>query len=280
MNTNKPILILAIVGIISGCAAIAPKELVDAREDNRRARTGTAARVSPAEVHVADEALQKAEASFNDKGDTYQTRDLAYVAQRKAQLAEATAAISQQRKSQARSKAEFATTQGEIVEQTKEDLAASEASGDVKSAQLSAAQKAKADADRRAADALAKLAAVKSDDRGTIITLSGSVLFASNQATLLPEARVRLEQVADVLLENPDRRLTIEGHTDSQGSSSFNVGLSQRRADAVRGALVSKGYPSELIQTSGVGEARPVGDNKGTEGRANNRRVEIIVARQ
>jgi outer membrane protein OmpA-like peptidoglycan-associated protein len=280
MNTNNPIILLALAGVIVGCAAIAPKELVDAREDNRRASTGTAAKVAPAEVHVAREALEKAEHSFDDKGDTYQTRDLAYVAQRKAQLAEATASILIQRKNHARANADFSETQGEIVEQTKGDLAESERSGEVKSAQLSAEQQARIDADKRAADALAKLAAVKADDRGTIITLSGSVLFASNRATLLPGARQRLEQVADVLLENSERTLTIEGHTDARGSDAHNIALSQRRADAVRSALVARGYSSDLITTVGLGEGQPVGDNASTEGRANNRRVEIIVARE
>ena len=279
MNTKTPIIILALAGMIAGCAAVVPKELADAREDNRRASHGSAAKVAPAEVHIADEALQKAEASFEDKGDNYQTRDLAYVAQRKAQLAEATAALITQKKNHARADADFEETQGEIVDPTKGELAASEARGDVQSAQLSAEKKARADADRRAADALAKLAAVKDDARGTIITLSGSVLFSSDKATLLTGARARLEQVADVLLENNDRKLTIEGHTDSRGSDSHNVDLSQRRADAVRSALVARGYPADLIHTTGMGEAAPVGDNATTEGRANNRRVEIIVAR-
>jgi outer membrane protein OmpA-like peptidoglycan-associated protein len=146
-------------------------------------------------------------------------------------------------------------------------------------AQLAEEKKARADADRRTAEALAKLAAVRDDDRGTIITLSGSVLFASNKATLLPAARVRLESVADVLLEHPERAITIEGHTDAQGSAGHNADLSQRRADAVRSALVARGYPSDRITTAGLGEDQPVADNASAEGRANNRRVEIVVAR-
>jgi outer membrane protein OmpA-like peptidoglycan-associated protein len=113
-----------------------------------------------------------------------------------------------------------------------------------------------------------------------VITLSGSVLFASNQSTLLPEARTRLDQVAAVLLTTRERHITIEGHTDSQGTDSHNMDLSQRRADSVRNYLVQKEYGSDLIQANGMGEGRPIADNTNAEGRANNRRVEIIIERE
>ena len=286
MNNKTPLLLLASAGILCGCATLPPGELVDAREDYRRASTGTAAKVAPAQVHVASEALAKAEQSFEENGDTYRTRDLAYVAQRKSELAEAIAMIATEKASQAKANAEYSDTQGAIVEQTKGDLSDARTAlvdakhtGEMTATELAAEKKARADADRRTAEALAKLAAVRSDDRGTIITLSGSVLFASNKATLLPAARARLESVADVLLEHPERALTIEGHTDAQGSAGHNSDLSQRRADAVRAALVAKGYPAERIQTVGIGEDQPVADNASAEGRANNRRVEIVVAR-
>lgn len=289
MNTNTLLLLTACTAILGGCATIAPKELVDAREDYRRASTGVAGKSAPAEVHVANQALARAERSFKDDGDTYRTRDLAYVAQRKAEMAEATASISLDQASQARSKEDFQETQGEIIDEKDEDLsltrtalAASERTGEQTADELASEKSARAAADRRAADAqaaLAKLAAVKDDDRGTIITLSGSVLFASNQATLLPAARTRLEQVADVLLTTRERSIVVEGHTDSQGSESHNTDLSQRRADAVRNSLVQRGYQADLIQARGMGEGRPVASNGSADGRANNRRVEIIIAR-
>jgi outer membrane protein OmpA-like peptidoglycan-associated protein len=121
---------------------------------------------------------------------------------------------------------------------------------------------------------------VKDEPRGMVITLSGSVLFASNQATLLPEARTRLGQIADVLLATRERNLTIEGHTDSQGSDSHNLDLSQRRADAVRNYLVQGGYEADRVLARGLGEGSPVADNTSAEGRANNRRVEIVIPRE
>jgi outer membrane protein OmpA-like peptidoglycan-associated protein len=166
------------------------------------------------------------------------------------------------------------------LKNTKADLASSEKSDLLKSEQLATEQKARLDADNRAAKAqsdLADLAAVKEEERGLVITLSGSVLFASNKSDLLPSAQDRLNHVADALLTTKERKLTVDGFTDSQGSASYNQDLSQRRADAVRSYLISRGYPGELILAEGIGENRPVADNTSAEGRANNRRVEIIV---
>jgi outer membrane protein OmpA-like peptidoglycan-associated protein len=125
---------------------------------------------------------------------------------------------------------------------------------------------------------LAKWAAVKQEPRGVVITLSGSVLFASDKSTLLPEAKTRLGQVAAALLETKERHLDVEGYTDSQGKDAYNVDLSQRRADAVRTYLVTNGYPPDLIVAHGAGKTLPIADNATAEGRANNRRVEIIIA--
>jgi len=110
-----------------------------------------------------------------------------------------------------------------------------------------------------------------------VITLSGSVLFASDKAALLPEAKTRLGQVTAALLETKERRLDVQGYTDSQGKDAYNIDLSQRRADAVRMYLVSQGYPPDLIVAHGAGKSLPVADNATAEGRANNRRVEIVI---
>jgi len=121
------------------------------------------------------------------------------------------------------------------------------------------------------------VANVTEEARGTVITLSGSVLFASGQATLLPIAQERLDQVARMLLDNPGRSIRIEGHTDSRGSAARNQELSRLRAESVRQYLISRSVPADLVRAEGIGSARPVADNRTAEGRANNRRVEIIV---
>jgi outer membrane protein OmpA-like peptidoglycan-associated protein len=287
MKINGILIVIASAALLASCAAAVPKELASAREAYRRASTGPAGELAPADVHVANQALARAEQSFASDPDSYQTRDLSYVAERKAQLAEANASIATEKKNQAKANGDYQSTQGSIIADTKQDLnrtqttlAASERNGQMTAAQLAAEKEARAAAEKRAADAmaaLAKLAAVKDEPRGMVITLSGSVLFASNQATLLPEARTRLDQVAAVLLTTKERNITVEGHTDSQGTDAHNMDLSQRRADAVRTYLVQQGYGADLIKANGLGEGTPVADNGNAEGRANNRRVEIII---
>jgi outer membrane protein OmpA-like peptidoglycan-associated protein len=289
---SKTNLLILIVGafVFEGCAAVAPKELVDARAAYQRASTGPAAQVAPAELHVAKQALNKAEQSFAAEPDSYQVKDLAYVAHRKAQMAEVTASITTEQMSQVQASKDYRTTQGKIVTQNKQNLsqtqsalAASERSGQQMEQRLTAEQAARATADERAATALAalaNLATVKEEPRGMVITLSGSVLFASNRTTLLPAARARLDQVTEVLLASAERRITIEGHTDSQGSENHNMILSQGRADAVREYIIQRGFQGDLIQSRGLGEGQPVADNAKADGRANNRRVEIIIAKE
>jgi outer membrane protein OmpA-like peptidoglycan-associated protein len=83
--------------------------------------------------------------------------------------------------------------------------------------------------------------------------------------------------VAEALKNQADHRMVVEGHTDSQGTESSNMELSMKRAQSVRDYLVSRGVPTEIISATGLGQSRPVADNHSAEGRANNRRVEIIV---
>lgn len=274
---------MVFAGLLVGCgASIPPTELVNARQAYQHASISKAAQLVPAELHKAQAALAIAEKSFQDDPKSFKTRDLAYIADRKAKMAEALAITASENATAAKANKDYQSTQTEIVKSAKEDLAASERNAALKTEQLAAEQKARADADKRTADAqaaLAKLAAVKEEARGLVITLSGSVLFASGKSALLPAAQDRLNQVADALLATKERKLVVEGHTDSQGSNSSNQVLSQKRADAVRSYLISRGYPGDLIQAQGIGEDRPIADNANAEGRANNRRVEIVVDR-
>ena len=262
-------------------------ELTNARSAYHQASAGPAATLVPADLHKAHEALVQAETAFKDDPKGFHTLDLSYVAQRKAELAEALAANATAAKNTASANAQYQSTQDAIMTDTKAqlgatqtDLAATQTAAATTAAQLTASEAARAVAEKNASDAmsaLAKLAAVKEESRGLVITLSGSVLFASDQATLLPAAQDRLAQVSDALLATKDRSILIEGHTDSQGSDTHNLDLSQRRAEAVRTFLTSRGYDPTLIRAQGIGEARPIADNTSAEGRANNRRVEIIV---
>jgi outer membrane protein OmpA-like peptidoglycan-associated protein len=273
---------LSLAGTLSGCGAtMPPKELVDARSEFQRASTGSANQVAPADVHVAHESLDLAEKAFTDNGDKIETRDLAYVALRKAQLAEAIAGtkLAEQARDQTLTDAQQATV-AELTN-TRKQLSQEQQHVAMTEAQLAQERQARIDAEKRAKEALenlAKMASIKEESRGMVITLSGSVLFTSGQAVLLPAAMSGLDNVVTALKSTPDRNITIEGHTDSVGQRSYNMDLSQRRAQSVRDYLVGHGLPAEIVKAEGLGPDRPVADNSTAEGRANNRRVEIVVS--
>jgi outer membrane protein OmpA-like peptidoglycan-associated protein len=126
---------------------------------------------------------------------------------------------------------------------------------------------------------LAKLAETRTSDRGFIVTLPG-LFFATGQSSLQAGARNALARIADQLRNNPDVRIAIEGHTDSVGSEQLNQTLSERRANAVRDYLVSRGLPAERMTTIGLGQNAPVASNDTAAGRQQNRRVELIITQQ
>ena len=170
--------------------------------------------------------------------------------------------------------------QSEELDTTRAALAASEKAGQKSSTDLAAAQTARLSAEKSAADAkaeLTKLAGVKDTARGQVFTLSGGLIFRTNEATLMPGAERQLDQLVQALASSPDRLVVVEGYTDSQGSADHNLDLSQRRADAVRDYLMIKGYSADQVRARGVGEESPIADNGTSEGRANNRRVEIVL---
>lgn len=282
MNASRYTLVSLSAFVLAACGStLPPKELVDARAAFQSASKGPAAQQSPAELHVAKQSLDQAERSFNDDGDSPQTKDYAYIAIRKAQLADASARalIAQKDKEAAERDAQNFTT--DRLRTAEKELSSTKQHLEKTQDQLAAEKVAREAAEKKAAQALAdlqKIAAVKQESRGMVITLSGSVLFASNESTLLPAAMVKLNEVADALIKgNPDANITVEGHTDSQGQHAYNMDLAKKRADAVRDQLVSRGVAADRIKAVGVGPDRPIADNKTAEGRANNRRVEIIV---
>lgn len=114
------------------------------------------------------------------------------------------------------------------------------------------------------------------DERGEVMTLSGDV-FAPGQARLRAEARANLARVVAFVQGSPGLMVRIEGHTDSRGSSNLNQALSQRRADAVREALIEDGVSSERLSAVGMGEDQPIADNTSEQGRARNRRVDVVL---
>jgi OmpA-OmpF porin, OOP family len=112
--------------------------------------------------------------------------------------------------------------------------------------------------------------------RGLVVTLE-DVLFEVNGADLQPGAQVTLLRLTEYLKRNPDRKVLIEGHTDSSGSSEYNLRLSQLRADSVESYLIGNGVPVDRMRAIGYGEMRPEAPNDTATGRQQNRRVEIVI---
>lgn len=105
--------------------------------------------------------------------------------------------------------------------------------------------------------------------------LARTIYFTSGSDQLTNESKIRLDQVANILLYYPQMNYHIEGHTDSTGSAKVNQSLSEKRAASVASYLISKGLTSDQLKTSGYGSTQPIADNNSTAGRQQNRRVEI-----
>jgi len=284
MRTFRNISYVVVVtgaGIIGCASSIPPQELVNARTAYDRAGSGPAAQLNPADLHTAKVQLDAAEKKFREDGNTQDTRDQAYLALRKTELAEVVARTKQSNQTTKGVVDAMHEDQTDAVAHTSEELALQQSQVAAQGAALATQGAQLKDAEKRAAQAaedLAKFASVKQEARGMVITLSGSVLFASAKSDLLPAAQLKLNDVANALVkEDPISKIVVEGHTDSQGSAAYNQELSQRRAQVVRDYLVTRGIASDRITAQGFGPSRSIAENTSTEGRANNRRVEIVV---
>lgn len=133
------------------------------------------------------------------------------------------------------------------------------------------ARRSEADIQQRLDDLQAK-----ETERGMVVTL-GDVLFDTGSAQLRGNTNTDLEKLVSFLNQYPDRRLLIEGHTDSAGSAAYNQGLSQRRAESVKHYLTQRGIASHRLSVSGLGLNHPVASNDTAAGRQQNRRVEIVI---
>jgi outer membrane protein OmpA-like peptidoglycan-associated protein len=109
------------------------------------------------------------------------------------------------------------------------------------------------------------------------VNMPQDLLFETNSAALRPELRRDLQSIAASISRYPDTRIEVIGHTDNTGSAAFNQDLSQRRASSVGNVLRDSGVPSNRLVTFGRGEEQPIASNLTPEGRAQNRRVEIII---
>ena len=220
-----------------------PQELVEARAEYERASSGPAGKLHPAQVYEARQALDKAEAKFNDDATSQTTKDLAYVALRKVQYAEAMARVTtaDERLKQAdkesraldgkaleSAQAALKRSQEEIDKQRQlteaERVKAQNAATDAEKARQEAEQErqARLEAEKRmkqALEDLAKIAAIKEEQRGMVITLTGNVLFESGKWALLPGAQIKLNEVAEALKMNKRPRHHDRGPHRQSGQS-------------------------------------------------------------
>jgi outer membrane protein OmpA-like peptidoglycan-associated protein len=274
---------------LQACASSQPTpQLVDARMAYARAQGSQANVVVPDRVLTAKQALDDAEEAHADAPGSFREANLAYIAERKALLAMAHAGIQMAERDRVSAEELHKERQQELreraeksLENTQDNLHSARQQIADQGSELVEKQRALTKAEQRAAAALASLeevAKVKAESRGMVITLDGAVLFTTGKSELLPISREKLAHVAKALQElEDDQRVVVEGHTDSRGTDELNQALSQARADAVRSYLIEEGVDADMITAVGRGETQPLATNDTPEGRANNRRVEVII---
>ncbi|MES2407389.1 MAG: OmpA family protein [Pseudomonadota bacterium] len=300
MKKNRlfPLTLIA-VAVFAGCSSIPQSTTLDeARSNYSNAQANPqVTRLAPIELKEAGEALDRANSAQNKREDRNTVDSLAYLAKQKVAIAQATA----QRKNAELALASAAAERNRVLLQGR-TIEADQAHQQAQIAQQNADQTAtalalaNADAERakqraalsqtQAEQDKAKLAELQTqlDDlhakktaHGMVITL-GDVLFDTNKAQLKSGGIRNVQKLADFLKQYPQRKVLIDGFTDSTGSNSYNQTLSEQRADSVRNALIDSGISPDRVATHGYGEAYPVASNNNAGGRQLNRRVEIVLS--
>jgi len=132
--------------------------------------------------------------------------------------------------------------------------------------------------DMREAMGKSEAATVTREGNLLAVTFKGDVTFDTNSTVVRPGLYSEINRIADILRQYPNTLVRVDGHTDSQGSSEYNMDLSKRRANAVRALLVQRGVADNRIESAAFGETMPVATNNTEAGRQKNRRVEIKIA--
>jgi len=265
---------------LAGCET-APKDdgqLVQARSAVAQAEADpNVARYAATELDRARKLLINAESAAKDKGARHETSaHYAYLATQVARIAEQRAheqlAVERIKAGEGERQKILLSARENEAQDAK--AAAEQARNETLNAQSQVAQ-AQAEKQQLAAQ-LENLQAAQTE-RGIVLTLD-DVLFDTSRAELKPGAQRSLDQIAAFLNEHPERRVQVEGFTDSQGSGDFNLELSQKRADAVAMAIMQRGIDAQRVRALGYGEEFPVASNANPGSRQLNRRVEIIVS--
>jgi outer membrane protein OmpA-like peptidoglycan-associated protein len=239
--------------IVSGCSNVPQNQsLTEAHSSYNVARTSPEiTNLATVELKDASDTLNKADDALKNSEDPETVDHLSYLAKQKIIIAHETAK---------RKTAELAVTNAG-ANRNEVRLEARTAEADLAKTQL--------------AELLALNA--QKTDRGMVITL-GDILFSTGKAQLKPDGIHNVQKLGDFLARYPQNKVSVEGHTDSVGSNSYNQELSDRRAYSVRSALTEMGISNDRVATRGYGEEFPVASNNNAESRQLNRRVEIILS--
>ena len=253
---NKLLVLPTVLAMSIGLAACSsqPNQNLEQARDQFAQLQGDARsnKLAALETEDAAKMLERAEKAYLSDADKEKVDQLAYLTQRRIELAEQTIEL-------------------RTAEQNIEKAAAKRAEARLESreAQL---QRQQEEIRRLQQDLQAK-----QTERGTLVTF-GDVLFDHDQSDLKPAGVRDVQKLADFLNENPERKIVVEGYTDSTGADAYNLRLSERRAESVRRALTRAGVDMQRIQTVGYGKQYPVASNGSNSGRAMNRRVEVTVS--
>jgi outer membrane protein OmpA-like peptidoglycan-associated protein len=281
-----------------------PLEMYEARNAVDIAKSRGADKYAGDIFSTAGASLEMAEKSLATKADRNSVISLA---RQTAQFAEDARALAVQRQEEeriakerdeaaAQAKAEAEAKAAEEAAETKRKADAEAAEAKQKADAEAAEAKQKADAEIAAKEAAVQQAEREKQQlrarlleqfnrvlpttdtpRGLVVNM-GDVLFDTGKSNLRADAREALAKLSGIVLNYPSLQLSIEGYTDSTGSAEFNQTLSEKRADAVRGYLITHGIDEGTLSAKGFGMNNPVADNQTSEGRQKNRRVEIVVS--
>lgn len=240
-----PTLLALSIGLVA-CANQPNLNLEEARSSYSALQADSRAnKLAALETQDAGTMLDKANKAYLNDADEETVDQLAYLTKRRIELAEQTIALRSAEEELGKTSAQRAEARLEARE----------------------AQIRKLQEDMQA----------KQTERGTLVTF-GDVLFDLDKAELKPAGMRGIQKLAEFLNENPERKVVVEGYTDSTGSDSYNQQLSERRAQSVRRALTHAGVDPQRIQAVGYGEQYPVASNDSPSSRAMNRRVEVTIS--
>ena len=287
--------VLAVAVSLSACGSMPSTTpmLDQARGDFVQANNNpNVSSLAPVEFKAASDALDAANRAAAKKESLEEIDKLAYLAKQKIATA---MEVAKQRAAEgevARAGTERDAVRLEArtaeANKAKMEADAAKASAAVAQDQAEQAQRQAAAAEAQTRDAQARAAQLealmtelqaKKTERGMIITI-GDVLFATNQATLTPAGQATVRKLAEVLMQNPNRTVLVEGFTDSTGGTAYNQQLSERRANSVRAALTQMGVSADRVAMRGYGEAFPVAPNDTAGNKQLNRRVEIVLSNE